>query len=321
MRHLLTIAALLAASSTASAPLLNGFDAGLEGWTVSGDNTHQWQAVGGNPGGYLDVNDLAVGLRNRALAPPSWLGDWSALGAGDTLSVDVYVRLITGSVSPPNYMFVLEGPGGRAVAVPSPNPPNLTWSNWSVSLSSADWTMQSGTWAALLSDVQIVQFGAEFVDGEEETRLDNMYLSEAPSSLPLTCVTSLFELSAEDWLVQNTGLLSRETSNGDGGGFLEIADGTGATTLFAGSRFRGDWQPLEDVGTVGLSLRVIGSAGTSLGPVPLIQISGPGGTAKVELGSGRPSARAATLEAIRVPPSRARRGPSRAARGRRSSRT
>lgn len=286
MRRLAFMLALVLFPATVlAAPLLHTFDADLEGWTVSGDNTHSWMPNDGNPGGYLDVDDLATGLMNHALAPPAWLGDWSALGADDTLSLDVYQRRIDGTTTPPAHMFVLEGPGGRAVAIPAPNPPNDVWSHWSVSLSPADWTVTTGSWAALMLDVQVVQVAAEFVNGNEETRLDNMYLSTAPDPVARECVVSLLDSGSEDWTVQNTGTITMQSGSGDGGGFMQIADGSGLTTLYAGSRFRGDLRPFEDIGTFGLSLRVLSLSGTSLGPVPLIRMSGPGGSAEVQIAS------------------------------------
>lgn len=275
----------LAAPPAAAAPLLGSFDAGLEGWTVSGDNTYQWQPTGGLPGGCLDVNDLAVGLMNYALAPAPWLGNWSALGAGDTLSVDVFQQLLSGTVTPPAHMFVIEGPGGRAAAIPNPSPANGAWTHYAVSLSPSDWTLLSGTWAGLLADVQMVQISAEFVNGQEETRLDNVYLSEAPAPVSRACVLSLLTAGAEDWLIQNSGTVTVQAAGGDGGGFLQIADGGGLTFAYAGTRFRGDWRPFENLGTVGVSLRQLAASGATLGPVEFIRLSGPGGTAHVSLSS------------------------------------
>lgn len=284
MRRLPCLLALLLLPSAAfAAPIVNGFDAGLEGWTVSGDNTFQWQPAGGLPGGCLDVNDLAVGLMNRALAPTPWLGDWSALGAGDTLSVDVFQQLLSGTVVLPPEMFVLEGPGGRATAIPSPSPANGTWTHFAVSLSPADWTVTSGSWAALLADVQSVQVSAEFVSGQEETRLDNLYLSEAPLAVARTCVLSLLDGGSEDWNLQNTGQVALPATGGDGGGFVQFPDAAGLSYAYAGSRFRGDWRPFENAGKVGVSLRQLAAGTVPLGTVEFIRLSGPGGTAHVPL--------------------------------------
>lgn len=250
----------LVPSAAFSAPLLDTFD--------------------GHPGGCLDVNDTAVGLMNYALAPNRWLGDWSALGAGDTLSVDVFEQLLSGSYNVPAEMFVLQGPGGRATALVNPTPANNAWTNFAVSLAPGDWTVTAGTWDALLADVQMVQISAEFVNGDEETRLDNIYLSEAPAPVSRVCILSLLDAGSEDWLIQNSGQITIASSGGDGGGYLQVPDATGITYAYAGTRFRGDWRPFEGLGKVGVSLRQLAGTATPLGPVPLIRLSGPGGSAE-----------------------------------------
>jgi hypothetical protein len=99
-------------SSPVAGQVSTTFDADLDGWLVTGDNSTQWQATGGNPDGCLDVNDLATGQLNWAIAPSRYHGDWTGATTADSISVDYLLDRLSGSFCQPDIHPLR--PGGRA---------------------------------------------------------------------------------------------------------------------------------------------------------------------------------------------------------------
>jgi hypothetical protein len=272
--------------AAASAQVRSPFDAGLEGWLITGDNRFAWNATDGNPGGCLDVNDRAIGGMNYAVAPLAWLGDWSAFATTDTLSFDLYLDNTSGGSRVGQYMFRIAGPGGAAWAidVQAHYPPQQTWTTYSVALDPANWTLTAGAWSALLASVQSVRLCAEFVDGGEIARIDNVRLSATPRRVFVANANETFsEGDTGDWTFVNTGGISNPGSGGNGGGYAQVVDGTGPTHALAPARFLGDWRPLDGRGRLSFDLRMVAFAGVPQGAVPFVSLAGPGGAAHVVL--------------------------------------
>jgi hypothetical protein len=161
------------------------FDAGLEGWTAVGDGSISWQAIGGNPGGYLRAVDPAYGINTDAVAPTPFLGDWSALNGIAILSSDLTV--ISGGGLDEGPMFQISGPEGAAYVrwSPTAGPPHGQWGTFAVPLKESEWVITRGTWGGLLSDVTSLQIDLEFIGGVETTGLDNVVLTPEPATLLL----------------------------------------------------------------------------------------------------------------------------------------
>lgn len=297
MRSLLavviTFSFVLSLSIPCSAQLITTFDADKEGWMITGDNDFQWRVDEGNPGGCLDVNDLATGARNWAVPPITHLGDWSAFTSADSISYEVYwYPTEPGLVGAPQYVFEISGPGGSAAALSGAShyPPDSTWTRFVVSLDPADWTMISGTWANIMDNVTSLRLNAEFWVGGEEVRIDNISL--LTSSLPLItympCVAHDFNTAGTgDWTAQGTTGIFNPGSGGNAGGFMQVGDNASATSyLYAPSVFLGDWSTYDGAGHLALDIRVSAYSGTNLGAPEFIRISGPGGSAHVSLAPG-----------------------------------
>jgi hypothetical protein len=282
---LLGLLCLATAATTATAAVETHFDADLEGWRITGDNAAAWNATGGNPGGCLSVNDLAIGDDNRAVAPPSYLGDWSGMTSADSVGLDYYFQNTSGgAVVPPAYVFRIAGLGGAAHALLGYVPPQLAWTSVRVSLSPADWIMESGSWSALLAHVNSLTIAGEFVSGEEVVRLDNIRLTADVVQMFETCVTETFTAAGlADWSFGNTGGATNPGSGGNSGGFCQIADGTGASYAYAPSRYLGDWSPLNGSGRLTIDVRILSHGGTPVDVAEFIRLSGPGGTAVVPM--------------------------------------
>jgi hypothetical protein len=293
-RVIIAFSLILLVSIPCSAQIITTFDSDEEGWMITGDNDFGWGGpTGGNPGGYLNVADLATGARNWAVPPSTHLGDWSAFTSADSIAYEVYwYNTEAGTVSPPNYVFEISGPGGSAAALngTSNYPPQYTWTRFVVSLDPADWTLISGTWAGIMQNVTSLRLNAEYWYGDEEVRIDNISL--LTSSLPLIvympCVAHDFNTAGTgDWTAQGTTGIINPGSGGHSGGFLQVGDNAGATSyLYAPAVFLGDWSTFEGVGHLTLDIRVSAYTGNNLGAPEFVRISGPGGSAYVSLAPG-----------------------------------
>lgn len=271
------------------AAVVSSFDASAEGWLIIGDNSANWSGTGGNPGGCLAINDLATGQLNYASAPARFLGDWSAMGGADSLAVDIYfVNSSGGPLYTNPWLFSISGPGGSAIArAPFPAPAQGAWTTYAVTLDSTVWTMQSGTWSALLAQVQSLKVAAEYVTGDEIVELDNARLTRSPAPLFVPCVSSVFAGTAlEDWSFSNTSA-SNPGSGGTGGGFLKLSNSAAqAGRALAPARYLGDWLPLDGSGAISFDLRVVVAGSAATGSGAFVRISGPGGSAHVPVAAG-----------------------------------
>ncbi len=292
--------ALLLPLPPAVAQVSSTFDAGLDGWQVTGDNASTWQPTGGNPGGCLAVNDLAEGDYNYAVAPPRYLGDWSAATAADSLAVDYRLETLSGSPLSRS-VFVISGPGGRAASA-AVHPPELVWTTYQVALDPALWTVEAGDWASILANVTSLRVNGEFVYGEEGLWADNVTLSLTPSPVFLPCVLADFnDGGTGDWSFVG-GTSSNPGSGGNGGGYLRVEDTAGAVSYaFAPASFGGDWSALDGSGRVTVDLRLLGASGAVVGAAELIRLSGPGGVAHVALAAGEVPANPLEWRRVEVP--------------------
>jgi hypothetical protein len=178
----------------AQATVTSGFTFSTDGWTVItsypiGSNvlsygSAPWNAVGGNPGGYvsiLDPDDNDTYFR----APAAFLGNQSA-AVGGTLAFDRIME--TGAIDySQNYDVMLQG-GGRILQYELPMPSQLTlWQTYQLTLApSAGWFNVTSNTAATLADFQAVLSSltelwllAEFTNGQLETiGIDNVVLTD-----------------------------------------------------------------------------------------------------------------------------------------------
>lgn len=171
-------------------PFCSEFSSGIDGWSLvdaaSGSFTHQ--GSGGNPSGYVEFQDQ---LNDKAFlaAPSGFYGDWSGLDGGQ-LTLDVKVLdLGSGPTAYQALVVRLESLGGMAAAeislFPFADPPAVfaAWEKVIVPLEESAWTLESGTWEALLDHVTKLEISSEIVTNEdpapgETTGFDNICLPE-----------------------------------------------------------------------------------------------------------------------------------------------
>lgn len=283
LRIVIAIAVSALAVDSASAQVVSTFDSTDQGWRVVGDNTSGWRVDQGNPGGCFDINDFATGQHNYAVAPPAFLGNWSAFTINDYVAADIFFRNTSGgSRSDQTFVFSIEGPGGaaRTLFVANNYPVQNTWFTWQAAIDPSVWTLQRGTWSRLLASVTSLRISVEYVNGDEIVRMDNPRLSRSPTGVFLPDVVSRFDADLEDWSFQAASGLAFVGNWGNSGGCVRVVAGAGAaTTALMPSRFLGDWRSLNGLGRVGFDLRVESRSGSVPAQVPVLRMSGPGGAA------------------------------------------
>ena len=159
---------------------------------------------------------------------------------------------------------------------------------YAISLSEADWTLNNGTWNALMQNVTTLIVTMEYISGDEYNRLDNVILSFTPVSLPvLPVICSDFEAGGYDgWVFQNTGGVSNQGSGGNPGRYIRISDGSGTSTAIAPPKFLGDWSQIDNhAAEVRVDLKVSNFSGPLYLDDSFIRIAGPGGEARIPVDS------------------------------------
>lgn len=194
MSHLIfvvisTVLLALANHAQAATVASSDFSSGADGWDWNAPNpSMSWQADGGNPGGYIRYDNNQGG--DFAIhAPSSYLGDWGTLEINElTYQVNIFT---TGSVARiGNLQATISGPGGEARWLGPQPDPSTPWKDISVPISDTSWTVDSGTWEDITSNVtDLTIFMAYYTNTGpfEITGIDNVALNAVPipAALPL----------------------------------------------------------------------------------------------------------------------------------------
>lgn len=175
---------------------MSTFDAGTEDWSALGDvaGPVQWSAAGGNPGGYITVEDSVTGGVTYFSAPPAFLGDQTAF-LGRALVFDLRQN-IPGA---PNQFkaddVVLIGGGLTLVHDFLDNPPIGIWTTFTVPLEPSSWRLGASVPSAaefeqVLSALTALHIRAEYQTGADVGDLDNAAFVPEPSLALLGLVSS-----------------------------------------------------------------------------------------------------------------------------------
>ncbi len=271
---LIVTAALL--PSAASAQVETTFDTDLEGWAVYGDNVFYWVAGEGNPGGCLRVDDDAIGLYSVATAPPAYLGDWSTLSPADSLAYDAIYEAASSTTPSPPAIFRIEGPGGAASYTTTSFGRDV-WNHFSIPIDPAAWTMETGTWASLITDVTACELAAEMIFGDEVVRLDNVRLGGTPGVPAQLAEVEDFEDGIIGWTEIGT-TISPDPMDGSPGACIVVDEQRNGGAVVLPSWFGGPWDAYVDDGVISFSW---------FPPDPIhpggeirLEVLGPGGTAR-----------------------------------------
>jgi hypothetical protein len=164
---------------SAQADVLYTFDADAQGFTSFDGGDITWQASGGNPGGWLSLQDTTGGDM-RLVLPAAGLGDWSGL-LGGTLSFDIK----NGNGDTPDYGSVgqvaITGTAGSLTLdiVPDNQPvADGSWHHYSTVLDAATW---GAGLPSILGNVTDVKVTLEFHNGiSESAGFDNFAVASVP---------------------------------------------------------------------------------------------------------------------------------------------
>ncbi|MFT7594457.1 MAG: hypothetical protein ACI8R4_001778 [Paracoccaceae bacterium] len=167
----------------------SGFDADTEGWSFIADvKEFTWEAVGGNPGGYLEAVDFTTGQVWYFVAPAIYLGNKSAY-AGGTLQFDLK-QSGTGSQFDEDDV-VLAG-GGLTIVLNTASNPGVDWTHYSVDLDTAsDWRIGTTTGEVatqaqintVLGDLTALHIRGEFISGSDTGGLDNVAMTASNAAV------------------------------------------------------------------------------------------------------------------------------------------
>lgn len=161
--------------------LKSTFDTDADGWTKhtpsdAGTNL-VWYSTGGNPDGYIRLNDAAQGVTDWFAAPAKFLGNKSQFYGG-VLKFDMKHSLnLTGSQVGVRFI-------GNGITIQATiNRPNQTWQTYSIPLAVGSWTVQAtGSLATqeeilqVLSNILTFNIHGDWRSGVEQTSLDNVMM-------------------------------------------------------------------------------------------------------------------------------------------------
>ncbi len=159
------------------------FSAGDDGWSQTGATLMSWFATGGNPAGFLHV-DNSEGPITYIYAPAKFRGDLRGCSGG-TIGFDGNMLGTGGSgyTSGVDYgHLTLTGPGGSATvdlvpgAAPGNTPPVGAWASYEVPFTATSFGVTPTQWNAILANVTEVRLSVEALFGNEVQGIDNVRL-------------------------------------------------------------------------------------------------------------------------------------------------
>ena len=162
------------------------FESDAEGWTLVGDYENPggipyYLAEGGNPGGYIAVQDAERSEAWFFVAPAKFRGDF-AEAYGRWLRFDLQQSdLVNQDLTTP--FVVLEGAGLRMELLP-PRSPGLSWTRFRIKVAEGEGWKNAATGApatadelrTVLGDLDLLQIRGEFIRGADNGAIDNVVL-------------------------------------------------------------------------------------------------------------------------------------------------
>jgi hypothetical protein len=257
IRRVALAAWLVVAAASGATAIQSGFDAGLEGWTTDNTGALTHQPAGGNPDGFLQLDNDEAGIAH-VFSPAAFEGDLSALD-GTTLAFDGRLVAAGGGFyqGADDYGLVRITGGGFSASVdlaPSGQaPPSACWQTFSVPLTAAAFGVSQGTWDAILANVTEIRITIEALFGAEIEGVDNVCVgacsntgtcgsttstssssSSSTSSSTSTSTTSTTATTGSSSTVPTTSSTSSSTAIGSTTSTTTAASTTTSTTLTTG---------------------------------------------------------------------------------------
>jgi hypothetical protein len=177
-------------STAMAATISSTFDSDVDGWTatnvLAGSPSHV--AAGGNPGGYLFI-DNNEGNIAYVSAPAKFLGNLTSY-IGGTLSFDSNQLTGTGiwigqPGLPDTGVVYIIGPTITGIRDLQPGTvPVGSWLSHSANLVAADWGLSAADFATLMANVTAIRVHLEATFGAETNGFDNFVLQSASTEPP-----------------------------------------------------------------------------------------------------------------------------------------
>ena len=153
-----------------------------EGWRGSGDAAlavPTWYATGGNPGGFVELDDGLAGGVWYWEAPATFLGDASS-AYGNFVRFDLKQSSTSSQFDSPD---VILNSGGLELIYDTANNPDITWTHYDVPLTEAGWEVNgegrvpsSAEFQTVLANLERLRIRGEYVAGSDTGGLDNVIL-------------------------------------------------------------------------------------------------------------------------------------------------
>jgi hypothetical protein len=252
-------------------------------WQIELDGNISYDAVNGNSGGCLRVDDDASGVINLLVAPNDFLGDWRNTDTADYIAFDYLVHLIGGSaITNADFIIEISGPAGSAKALPNYVYDSLdTWENINVKLNPDDWFQINGNWMDILAQVDLVKIRSEFVQGDEYVLIDNAELSFSPIQSNIEGqVCSTFE-TLEGWSFINVASAVIDSFGRPLFG-VKLSDQLNQNAAgFAPPKFRGNWTDIDTADQLKFDIYIATTDPDVFSSVDIVTISGNGNVASV----------------------------------------
>ena len=170
----------VAPASAADVLARSAFNTSAQGWTAVGDTASPvtFMATGGNPGGYVTVDDSATGGVMYWQAPAAFLGDKSAAYKG-ILRFDLRQSVNSDQFDTDD--VILSG-GGLTLTYNTATNPSLdpSWTRYTARLVKTGWYDQGAAAPATAADMQTalasissLRIRAEYQTGPDNDDLDN----------------------------------------------------------------------------------------------------------------------------------------------------
>jgi len=158
-------------------PIVTDFEDGTyDGWHFEDTGSTGIESSGGNPGYCCRVDDQ-IGVLSQAIAPPKFLGDWTQLDETAVFMLDIKTNQAT--VNDVGFFIKISGSGGEAI-IPIDYALEEAYNHWktfSYMISDTVWTVNSGTWLDILTNVEEVRIVLEYTDYYDIVRMDNIRIS------------------------------------------------------------------------------------------------------------------------------------------------
>lgn len=204
------------------------FENGMDGWSLFGDGRNlQIVASGGNPGKYLQAQDITSGDVWYFQAAPQFLGDKSAFYGG-LLSYDLKQSAVSSQFNSNDVLLI---GAGKTLIFNTPYNPGIDWTHYSIVLKDgAGWRVQSTNLPAteadmrqVLSNLTTFRIRGEYRTGADTDGIDNLELVDLVGEYP----------TVTDFLAPD-GDFTTLTRTADGGFIRRYKDGTVVTFNAAG---------------------------------------------------------------------------------------